>query len=113
MTLMQAVLKAEGDREGYKLVKGTYEIGRSENQNMPVITGPGFEQGRTIGKPDRTISRKHLAIEVLEDKLKLIDEGSRNRSYLDGKIFEQVEISAPRTYNLKLGYTFSLELVVG
>jgi two-component system, NtrC family, nitrogen regulation response regulator GlnG len=63
----------------------------------------GTEPSCEIVLKDRTVSRQHLVLEVREDGVKAIDNGSRNGSFCQGMRFAELEV--PLGAVLKLGTT--------
>jgi pSer/pThr/pTyr-binding forkhead associated (FHA) protein len=96
-------IKGETIGEG-PLPQGVYRIGRSANKDMPAIWGPCFsENGIVIAEPNTTVSRDHLAINVSADRMTLVDQGSRNGSYLERQRFTTKHVEGLGMYQLTLG----------
>ena len=81
---------------------------------MLYISGPGFgDSGRVISGPDMAVSRKHLEIEVSYAKVYLKDCDSTNGTFLNGRSIDEIEIKEPGKHLLRLGESFTLELIAG
>ena len=113
---MKFTLRYDGEAIGKEpLDNGTYQIGRHTGKANVTIRGPGFEEnGTVIGESDiinLVISRKHLEMEVSDERLTLRDLGSMNGSYIDGKQFNETEVKKSGRCLLTLGRNFSLEFI--
>lgn len=113
---MQVLLKGEDEKEdeGLELATGSYTVSRIRGAPEPAgvyLKGPGYETGRLVGA-DSSVSRDHLSMNILEDRVTLADRGSTNGSKLQGKKLGKEEITSPGIYTVELGVSFAFDLVV-
>ncbi|HEX5746669.1 MAG TPA: sigma 54-interacting transcriptional regulator [Archangium sp.] len=72
------VVSGPDSGRGLALDCGRYEVGTASSCQLVLS--------------DRTISRRHLALEVSEERVRALDLGSRNGSYCEGMRFSELEV---------------------
>lgn len=83
--------------------KGTYYIDRVGFVTR--LYGESQEDAQKLAVRNMSVSRRHLQINIdnIDDKVTLIDLGSKFGSYINGELFEKAEILEPCKCQLRLG----------